>query len=493
MAIDPNIALGVKTPQFDSPLQTVGQLMQIKNAGQEYALRQQQAQLAQQKAQQEMEEKRLAVQDENTLNAALKDPALAPKIMGGDLSPLYGKARPAFILNAQKGIDEHSKNAAALDTVTLKNNSDKVGTIAQGIDSLNQMIDQETPWDEVQSAYTNWVGNLKAQGVFNGLPLSQDVPVTLTDPKQLTQIAAGVGGLASVYQKALDRKKEHEAINTSVQTRESAEAKAERESADYDLGHPLKVAQTEQQLADPNLLTGEQRQQAERAAEAARMSQANADAARAVQIRGQDLSAATQRRGQDLTNKRAMAEGGKPLPQTAIKSLETQKNLSDQTERLANTFKDEYGGNTVTGGLEAFLARHGGESVGLADKGVGQWWQDYQTYLNDVRHGTFGAALTPTEKEQFDKQVVQPNMSPDQIRQNLTRQKNITNKALQRVARVYAAGGYSTEQLKEYVPEEGGGNLGSVQSIVLKDGRVLTPHNEEAAKQFRKDHADLIK
>ncbi len=176
---------------------------------------------------------------------------------------------------------------------------------------------------------------------------------------------------------------------------------------------------------------------------AATLAQTAANAAETARHNRTTEGIQAQRANQATTNK--------PLPQPAIKDLDTRASARDAMNRLATTFKDEYAGNPVTGGLEAWAARLGGESVGLADPGVGQWWQDYQAHLNDVRHGLFGGALTAQEKAQFDLQAVSPKMDPKQIRENLARQDTILNDALTRKAKVYAAGGYNADQIAEYL------------------------------------------
>jgi hypothetical protein len=62
----------------------------------------------------------------------------------------------------------------------------------------------------------------------------------------------------------------------------------------------------------------------------------------------------------------------------------------------------------------------------------------------------FGGNLTSGEGAEWAKQDITANMSPDQIRLNLTRQKEIENRVLARKKRVYEKGGYNKDQLGEY-------------------------------------------
>jgi hypothetical protein len=111
----------------------------------------------------------------------------------------------------------------------------------------------------------------------------------------------------------------------------------------------------------------------------------------------------------------------------------------DTLNRLADTFNEGYAGSPVLGQAENWIGRTLGDPF---DKGQAQWWQDYQSYINEVRHSLFGGALTATEKAEFDRAMVQPGMNPDQVRQNLTRQKQIVDNAIKRRMNIYGGQGY---------------------------------------------------
>ena len=151
--------------------------------------------------------------------------------------------------------------------------------------------------------------------------------------------------------------------------------------------------------------------------------------------------------------KMSAASSGKALTATAIKDLEKKAVGFEDMTRLSTGFKPEFAGNTITGGLENFAGRIGGETLGLTDPGQTQWWQDYQGYINQVRNDLFGAALTTTEKAEFEKAIVTPNMDANEAAKNLARQQAITQNALARAGGVYAKGGYNADQIGEYVPE----------------------------------------
>jgi hypothetical protein len=169
--------------------------------------------------------------------------------------------------------------------------------------------------------------------------------------------------------------------------------------------------------------------------------------------------------------KMSAATSGKALQSTAIKDLEKKAVGYEDMTRLATGYKPEFGGNTVTGGLENLVGRLGGESVGLTDPGQTQWWQDYQGYVNQVRNDLFGAALTATEKAEFETAIVTPGMDPKQATKNLSRQQAITQNALARSGNVYRKGGFNADQINEYVPE--GLSRVDTTSPSLGGGRII--------------------
>lgn len=143
----------------------------------------------------------------------------------------------------------------------------------------------------------------------------------------------------------------------------------------------------------------------------------------------------------------------KPLPGAAIKDLEGKANAYEQMTRLTSGFQPAFSGNTVTGGLENLAGRLGGEKVGITDPGQTQWWQDYQSYVNQVRNDLFGSALTVPEKQEFLKAMVTPDMDPEQAAQNLARQQALAQNALARSGAVYSKSGYDADAVAEFVPQ----------------------------------------
>lgn len=138
----------------------------------------------------------------------------------------------------------------------------------------------------------------------------------------------------------------------------------------------------------------------------------------------------------------------KPLPTPAVNKLAEAGTDLETLSRLNSSFKDEYGGHAILGDAVNTYGRLVGDDTGQA-----QWWQDYQGHVNEVRNRLFGSALTLPEKAEFYKAMVTPRMEAGEIRKNLARQAEIADRAARKLAKSYAAQGYSQEAIDELVPQ----------------------------------------
>lgn len=134
----------------------------------------------------------------------------------------------------------------------------------------------------------------------------------------------------------------------------------------------------------------------------------------------------------------------KPLQAGAVKELGAAGAAIENTERLKNTFQDQYGGHSVLGDFSNTYKRVMGDATGQA-----QWWQDMEALQNQARHELFGSALTAGELAAWNKANITPRMDPEQIRENLQRRSEIEARAASKLGRAYAAGGYSEDQIRE--------------------------------------------
>lgn len=140
-----------------------------------------------------------------------------------------------------------------------------------------------------------------------------------------------------------------------------------------------------------------------------------------------------------------LAEKEKPLGQGTVDKLTEAGGKAVDFTRLVSTFNPRFGGKgtETLGSVQNFFGRNFGDDTGQA-----QWWQDYQSTKNSVRHGLFGGALTPTEKSEFDKANVNPGMAPAQIAANLQRQHKIAMLAAARIATTWIKNGASPDAVE---------------------------------------------
>lgn len=138
-------------------------------------------------------------------------------------------------------------------------------------------------------------------------------------------------------------------------------------------------------------------------------------------------------------------QGNKALGQGTIDKLTEAGGRAVDMTRLANTFDPKFAGygSGTAGDVVNFAKRNFGDNTGQA-----QWWQDYQATKNAIRHGMFGAALTPTEKAEFEKQTINPGMAPSQVQQNLARQQRLVMVAAARIAQTWIKQGHAPDAIE---------------------------------------------
>ena len=120
----------------------------------------------------------------------------------------------------------------------------------------------------------------------------------------------------------------------------------------------------------------------------------------------------------------------KPLPYKTADSLAETAGILDSIENLQGSFNKRFVGRPISGGMGISINKVVG-----SDKELANWWQSYQSYVAEVRNTLFGATLTKNEKDSFNKFTVDPSMNSDIAIANLTRQQEITERALARRAR----------------------------------------------------------
>lgn len=141
-------------------------------------------------------------------------------------------------------------------------------------------------------------------------------------------------------------------------------------------------------------------------------------------------------------------KGGRAMTETARKSMRELAATADAMDGALGTFKDNYGGygSAMFGNADlGFKARFAGDTSGA------DWWRVYQAQKNIIRNDLFGAALTVTEKAEFDKADIDPGLRPDVIRKNLQTRAKLTMTAVERTGRSMLAGGVNAKEVEEIV------------------------------------------
>jgi len=179
-------------------------------------------------------------------------------------------------------------------------------------------------------------------------------------------------------------------------------------------------------------------------------------AAEAAALRRELAQMAASSRAADRDLRRDLAEArrtpandGRPLPPNVVSKLADQASMAESTERFVATFSDDYSG--LTGEVSRAAGAYSPIATTNARK-TAEWWNDYQAHKNTVRHSLFGAALTATERGEWEKSDINPSMRPEQIRKNLQRRAELERRAYDKLARTYAAGGYSRGQIDATAP-----------------------------------------
>ncbi len=220
---------------MESPVQTIGSLMQMRGQVAEVAYKQAQAEQARQnaldiKAQADQRNRDLA--DQNTIQEMLKDPSAAPLLAKGDTSPLNGKVSPVnqqkFAENQLGVIAKH----ATVDTSTLENRSKALDLLTKGLASFRVNPDLDT----TNSQLPGFIQQHIKDGTFQmaGIDPSQ-LQQQFSSLDQLDHAEAGLGLLKGVTDAALATKKEQAGITETTAKGNQAQADADMKAFELDL------------------------------------------------------------------------------------------------------------------------------------------------------------------------------------------------------------------------------------------------------------------
>ncbi len=165
---------------------------------------------------------------------------------------------------------------------------------------------------------------------------------------------------------------------------------------------------------------------------------------------------------------------GKDLSQKAISELGEQGGAYSTFDSLEKQWNDSFGGYKIPGVGDAVNWAGARGFTGADKEAQANWWSDYQTQKNLIRNKLFGSALTATEKGEFDKANISPDMKPEAIRRNLIRQKEAARAAAAKLARGHASQGYSKEAIEESLglklDELGDGKMRDLEQLYNEAG-----------------------
>ncbi len=143
------------------------------------------------------------------------------------------------------------------------------------------------------------------------------------------------------------------------------------------------------------------------------------------------------------------AQRGVPLPDHAEAVLVDGASTLQTLSSLMSTYRPEYGGN-LAGDIENRLQSL---NAGIGTPGQREWWANMRRMDAVQRNVLFGASLTAGEKAAWDATTVAPNMSPEVIKQNLTKRALVAQGALARRQASNIAAGYSQPQIAAVVAD----------------------------------------
>lgn len=232
--INAAIPLSVNPPaQPTNIMASLGQLMSIRDAASQIALRNQQTLQAQQQTQNiqaEQQQRNRDLADQDTLQKSLTDPdhpEYAKAAGSGDFSFLNGKVQPKSQVAWKASSLDSQQKAALLDKDTLANSAARHQEIEKSLTGLYQMAqDPKQGPAAAAQAYPTMLAHLQGEGYLKDLN-----PAAIPDsidgrPETIAQLAAQNGLYQGLYEKALADKKEQTATEESAAAAAASRATA---------------------------------------------------------------------------------------------------------------------------------------------------------------------------------------------------------------------------------------------------------------------------
>lgn len=145
--------------------------------------------------------------------------------------------------------------------------------------------------------------------------------------------------------------------------------------------------------------------------------------------------------------------GRKPLDAGTEKEVAAMGDGRSQLNALSQEFNDDFGG-FASETLGRGAVEIGRRIPGSPYEGMANWWQRYEQYITDVRAAKFGMTLTGYELQQFNRYRVNPGDTPKLIKENLRRQAEVLEGAMQRRLNSIARSGQNLQQAEALIGKE---------------------------------------
>ena len=268
------IPLQVQQPQIASPLQNVGQLLQMRDLSSQVAMRQAQTQQAQAQAsdmQAQAQQRQRDLQDQNTVQQAMKDPAKNARIMTGDYSDVAGTVQPRVLQNMQTAQQAFLEQKTKTDTAQNVNYRAALAQMSGTLTGFSQMkkpdgtLDLDRINGQLQSTYDNW----DKAGILQQAHVDRSqLPTTITDQNTLPNALSHFGGLMAAMDQVISQQ-------TAQAKQKETEAAAKKTTADAQIAatqaaHMTDTGLTPEQKTTSDLAKAVAAETASRDREAAR-------------------------------------------------------------------------------------------------------------------------------------------------------------------------------------------------------------------------------
>jgi hypothetical protein len=285
--------MGVQ-PQITSPVQNLTGLLQAKNLMQQQQLRQSEMQDIQAQADQRTRD----IADQNTVQQAMKDPAINAKIHTGDFSDLAGRIQPKTLGTLQQQQIEYQKGLLANSAETNKQRVDALAQINKSLMGLQTLTgpDGKPDLDRINSQWPSTVQNLANAGILKSANIDPSrIPKAITDPNQIQDFLATTGGAQAAHEQALADQKTQAETQKDIFTGLASKSEADTKNRQLAGMSPAGLLPEEQEKAQEEAVRQQETARHNKIAERLQAGELNVNQAKAA-----------------LENKKFIAEYGTP-------------------------------------------------------------------------------------------------------------------------------------------------------------------------------------